>query len=143
MSAPSSARRWVFPILVSVLTFFCVFVLPFAFPPSHPAYGQSYVVGFNNRVAILCIAGISLGVFAMGWLGGVPPRRSDVTGEKRLRVRYLGWMCVATILSTTLLALLLLRSGAHSNEDGYFIPQMEKVLLSHRTIYSQVEFVYG
>ncbi|GAC1423949.1 MAG: hypothetical protein NVSMB62_20650 [Acidobacteriaceae bacterium] len=136
-------RRWVLPLAVSTVTAFCVFILPFAFPPSHPAYGQSYVVGFNNRIAILCVALIGLAVLSIGLMGEVKARRADVTGESKLPLRYLGAIAGVVIVWIGSLAAILLRSGAHTIEDGYFIPQMEKVLLAHRAIYSQVEFVYG
>jgi hypothetical protein len=53
-------RDWyLFPVSMG-LALVCVYFLPFYFPPSHQAISQSYVVGYNNKVASVSLALISV-----------------------------------------------------------------------------------
>jgi hypothetical protein len=134
----------VLPIGVALVTAISVFLVPFLLPPTHPAYGQSYVVGFNNRAAILLIAAISGCVFLLGrFSGGVPQPDVDSSSSCKLRLRYLLGSSAIVLLYIGCLSAVLIRAHAHSSDDGYFLPQMEKVFVAHQQIYSQVEFVYG
>jgi hypothetical protein len=145
---PKKCLVWIFPFFIAALTLVGVFVLPFAFPPTQPVYSSAYLVGFNNRAADICAAGISLFVLAISylWREGTNGAGADKTirpQSSRLSYKYLGFACLASVLWIGLLSWLVLRSSSRVVDDFYFIPQLQKVAVYHMKLYSQVEFAYG
>ena len=59
-----AARSAVWVVLVSSLTYYAIFRLPFRFPPRQRLWSASYAFGYNNGVAILAM-GILLGGIAL------------------------------------------------------------------------------
>ena len=135
-------RRWLPAAATAALAGTCVFLLPYAVPP-HPAYSESYVVGFNNRIAIASVLVISLAVYAVTVLRRLRSLAPDTTNKPRLR-----WPIFVTAACTVAiwigaLSLICLKENTRVAEDRYFLTQLEKVALMHRTLYTQVEFAYG
>ena len=139
----SRSRVALFAGAVLIGTVLAAFILPFLFPPHAVAYSQSYVVGFNNRVATALILLLSLAVLAF-FLRAAPGKTLPVAvAGERLRWPYLA---VTSLLATGWIAglsKLILMHTSRSIEDFTTIPQMQKVFYFHRVLYSQVEFAYG
>ena len=56
--------RAVWVVLVTLVTYYAMFRLPFRFPPQQRLWSASYAFGYNNSVAILSM-GILLGGVAL------------------------------------------------------------------------------
>src|SRR6267143_3899183 len=59
-----TARSALWLVLLSSLTYYALFRLPFRFPPQQRLWSASYAFGYNNSVAILSMA-ILLGGVAL------------------------------------------------------------------------------
>jgi hypothetical protein len=120
----------------------CIYFLPFLYPPSHPVPSQSYVVGYNNKVASLSLALVSAIVFvlSLGRGGADPPAL-----QRELQISWRGLALALTLVSAWNGALSWLVFAAHGYgvEDFYFLPQLEKYYFLHRPLYREVEFAYG
>lgn len=120
----------------------CIFALPFLFPPSFPAPGQSYVVGYNNKVASLSLALISAAVFLLS-LGNSPNSALSLQSEKKLSWRWLAFALTLVATWNGALSWLVFTAHGYGVEDFYFLPQLEKYYFLHRPLYRAVEFAYG
>lgn len=137
-----SLRAWyLFPVSVGV-ALVCVYFLPFYFPPSHPALSQSYVVGYNNTVASVSLALISVLVALLSLRrNGVAPRNF-----KREPMVPWPWLVGALVLVAAWnggLSWLVFATHNYGVEDFYFLPQLEKFYYLHRHLYRDIDFCYG
>jgi len=133
--------RYLFPCALAA-ALACVYSLPFCFPKLHPALSQSYVVGYNNRVASVSIALISVLVVALSLrAGGAGPK--EFGHEPRVRWP---WLAGALLLVTVWnggLSWLVFAGHSYGVEDFYILPQLEKFFYLHRHLYRDLEFCYG
>jgi hypothetical protein len=130
------------PLCALCLAACCIFILPFLFPPSYPAPGQSYVVGYNNKVASLSLATVSAAVFLLSLCG------SSISGAAPQNEKKLSWRWLAAALALVAawngaLSWLVFAAHGYGIEDFYFLPQLEKYFILHRHRYREVEFAYG
>lgn len=144
-------RTWLTAAITMVIASLLIFVLPLHVPvPYRPTVSASYIAGFNNRVAIIAAAGLSVLVFLLTlWL---QPRsaatpRTDAwldTREERLDARF-----IAAVTGISALVLSLcggLVAASHMNylgDSGYFIEQAMVRQDTGRALYTQLEFAYG
>jgi len=120
----------------------CIYFLPFLFPSSHSVPSQSYVVGYNNKVASFSLALVSAAVFALSL------RRSGVDSsalqsEPRISLRGLALALTLVAAWNGAFSWLVFAAHGYGVEDFYFLPQLEKYYFLHRPLYRQVEFAYG
>jgi hypothetical protein len=130
-------------ITVAVLTAFGVFALPFFFPPSHPSFSAAYTAGFNNRVAGLAVALVSLLVLATAWrLNLYPPAPRD-RDPHRIPL----WLLIACIsvcaVFTAWLSWILCEAQVSVIDSQYFLEAMDNVARYHQRIYVDFAFAYG
>ncbi|MGA2437170.1 MAG: hypothetical protein ABSF57_01490 [Acidobacteriaceae bacterium] len=120
----------------------CVYVLPFCFPPLRPAISQSYVVGYNNKVASVSLALISVLVALLSLhRNGVAPR-----DFKREPTVSWPWLVGALLLVAAWnggLSWFGYTAHGYGIEDFYILPQLEKFYYLHRHLYRDIEFCYG
>ena len=137
-----SLRAWfLFPLSLGV-ALVCVYFLPFYFPPSHPVISQSYVVGYNNHVAVVSLVLISVLVALVSLRrNGVGPR--DFKREPMVPWPWLVGALVLVAAWNGGLSWLTFASHNYGVEDFYFLPQLEKYYYLHRHLYRQIEFPYG
>ena len=142
----SAMKRWMLALAMLLATGFGVFILPFFFPPPYLAgISVANVAGFNNKVAAVVAAALSVFVFFVSlkwpWI---------VSGEKaqgdygRLSRRL---VLLTTSLCGGLLAFLsYLIYNSHQRylgDAGYFIEQLSKHTDYGRKLYTEIEFPYG
>jgi hypothetical protein len=144
----SFQRKWLLPALILLTTCFCVFVLPYLFPPA-PVEGisEANVEGFNNRIAVVAAALLSLSVLAIQFVRKptsqtLPP---DLTDDKRPLP---GWLVVAVVAFITValgyFCFLVVRSRMRFTVDAfYLIQQIDMYSEFGRKLYDQIEFPYG
>jgi hypothetical protein len=120
----------------------CIYFLPFLFPPSHPVPSQSYVVGYNNKVASLSLALISAIVFVLS-LGRSSADSPALQSESRISWRGLALALTLVGVWNGALSWLVFSAHGYGVEDFYFLPQLEKYYFLHRPLYREVEFAYG
>jgi hypothetical protein len=120
----------------------CIYFLPFLFPPSHPVPSQSYVVGYNNKVASLSLALVSAIVFVLG-LGHGGADSPVLQSEPRISWRGLALALTLVAAWNGALSWLVFTAHGYGVEDFYFLPQLEKYYFLHRPLYREVEFAYG
>ncbi len=128
---------------IVALTIGCVFILPFAFPPQIPTFSSSYTIGFNNRVAAIATALISLFVAIMLWRlrAGAVVREPAV--DRPMPLRWLGYSALAAVAFTAFLGWRVVRADVFYGDAGYFIAQLTHGLHNHATLYRDLEFAYG
>src|SRR5947209_2839460 len=143
-SAGAVRRAWLTAAIVAALASAGVFWLPFIFPPVVPVPAQSYVVGYGNRVAVLCLLVLSAGMVLASARRGVLPdlrRPSDdarpvwwgyLLGAEVLVVLFQGWLSWRTYAMHT-----------RQVEDFYFIAQLQKAILLGMKVYRDLDFSYG
>ena len=137
-------KRLAFPIAVCVCAACAAFLIPFLLPPTTPSYSQSYVVGYNNRLASALLIATSLAACAWTWLSSRDRRvsRSHAVSSA-LSSWHILWPAIPLTCWIAIASKLILKHTSRSVEDFTFIPQMQKVFFFHRHLYSQVEFAYG
>jgi hypothetical protein len=144
-----SIRHTLFFATVCLVTCFGVFVVPF-FLPAGPisAVSISNDAGFNNKLAAVAAGLCSAAVLGLSFLfpqsiGGLPSwkKSSDVQG-----LPWRVWIVTALLVGGVVgvAGWLILISGARYDADvGYFLNQMSSYSVSHRQLYTQIEFPYG
>ena len=142
---PSRFKPWIFPCCVLVATCFGVFVLPFFSPPPYLAgISVANVAGFNNKVAAVMAAALSVFVFLSVLKWKLVTLRPETHGSGRLplRIVLLSTAVFAAVLS--LCTWIVIRSHLrYQNDWGYFIRQIGMHLDYGRKLYEQIEFAYG
>jgi hypothetical protein len=137
----SVRARYLFPFSLGA-GLLGVFILPFLFPPSRPIPSQSYVAGYNNRVALVSVILISILVALLSlrenWL--TPAKFGDEPSVSRR------WLIGALMLVAAWnggLSWLVFEARNYAVEDFYFLPQLEKFYYRHLHLYRDLEFPYG
>ena len=137
----SLRARYLFPVSLGT-ALLCVYVLPFCFPPLRPAISQSYVVGYNNKVASVSLALISVLVALLSLhRNGVAPR-----DFKREPTVSWPWLVGALLLVAAWnggLSWFVFAAHNYGVEDFHYLPQLEKFYYLHRHLYRDIEFPYG
>ena len=140
-----AGRKWVALCALFVGVCFCVFVLPFYFPPPLlQGISVSNVAGFNNKVASLSAIFFSLLAFAFALK--LPLQTSQMGSVDRSRIsRWLMWSMVFLSASVlTAFSFLVVRSHLlYLRDGGYFIGKITMHIRYGRTLYEQIEFPYG
>ncbi len=137
-------------VLILLVAAAGIFLLPWYFPVTEPAMGQSYTYGFDNSVAILT-AGLALAALFFLALRrhGVEGGEFDKVVADTFTLRgdgqgKLGRSCfaAAAIFCGLLTGLYWYVPYDHWGEMGYFISRVELLLL-HRRPYYDFPFPYG
>jgi hypothetical protein len=139
------SKRWLILCAILLAACFCVFVLPFFFPPPYlKGVSVSNVAGFNNKVASVSAAMLSVLVFAiaLSW----PLQRDEMSAGNNGRISpSLIWIMAslsAAVLS--LFSFLIVRSHLlYLRDGGYFIGKISMHIRYGQTLYEQIEFPYG
>lgn len=118
-----------------------VYMVPFLLPPAIPVYSQSYVVGYNNKLASVLLACLSGIVLLLSLRRQPPTRPYRHTG--RLPVSLLFVSLFVVIAFVGVFSYLVYFGRTYGVEDFYFIPQIEKAYYQHLHLYTQIEFPYG
>jgi hypothetical protein len=138
-------RRWAFAFGVLFLTCLGVFVLPFLLPPPIiKGVSAANVAGFNNRVAALAAAILSLIVFfkELRWPSRkVNEERNDDGPLQSSVVLAVAIVCGGFI--AVLGWLIVLSHFRYIGDAGYFIEQISSHADYGRKLYDQIEFPYG
>jgi hypothetical protein len=120
-----------------------VFLLPFLFPPSRPSLSAAYTAGFNNKVAALAAAFVSLLSFALAWKFQLFPHRTEDPDRESIPL-WLVISCVAASAAfTAAFGYLLCRAELASVDNRYFLEYMDDVSRYHQRIYIDFSFAYG
>ena len=129
----------------ALATCFGVFVLPFLLPPAPiQAISAANTTGFNNRVAVIAAAAISVAVLLAAWRLGLQLPLPCEEDCKPLSRRWIaGWSLGLVAAMATLCAMVYLADLRYVYESRYFIEQMSKAADYHRRLYAQIEFPYG
>ena len=138
-------KYWVFPGFIFVATCFGIFVLPFFFPPPYVAgISVANVAGFNNKVASITAALLSVSVFLAalkGWWTRPKAPGGDYGRLSRPMVLSTTVICGGLL---TLASFLIVRSHMqYLRDSGYFIEQISMHTEYGRKLYEQIEFPYG
>ncbi|MGC2160835.1 MAG: hypothetical protein WA634_02900 [Silvibacterium sp.] len=130
-------------LAIAALTAFCVFVLPFFFPLSHPSFSVSYTAGFNNKVAVVATAMISLIALTAAWRFNLFPPSPQIEDRSRIPLWMLCVSIAACVAFTAALGWMLCKTQIASNDDLYFLEYMDDIVRYHQRIYSGFSFNYG
>ena len=128
---------------VALSTVVCVFGLPFLFPPSHPSLSAAYTSGFNNRVATVAAALISLATLAFAWRSQPISSSTPVLDRSPVDRKVLTGALTLCAAFTLALGWLLTRAGVAYNDNLYFLEYMDEVSRYHLHIYKDFDFLYG
>jgi hypothetical protein len=77
------SRSWSLPqnaisiFVLGLLAYYAIFRLPFRFPPRQQLWSASYAFGFNNGIAVVCLAGL-LGLVGMVYSARNRPLRQPI-----------------------------------------------------------------
>lgn len=134
-------------IALAAVGFYCIFQLPFGFAATVPVVSDSYIFGFNNRVAVLSTVGIVAVLTLLrrylkiaDWL--VLPLFGEKTASSQpLDRRWLVGFVLASTLAT--LAVYLFVHDGYFGESGYILKRMDLLLHYGRLPYKDFEFAYG
>jgi hypothetical protein len=138
-------RRWAFAFGVLCLTCFGVFVLPFLLPPPIiEGVSAANAAGFNNKVAALAAATLSLIVFfkELRWPSSKVNEDWDGDGPLPLSVVWAPAIVCGAIIAV-LGRLIILSHARYISDAGYFIEQIGSNADYGRKLYDQIEFPYG
>lgn len=136
----SLPARYLFPVSLGA-ALVCIYYLPFLFPP-HPALSQSYVVGYNNQVAAVSFALVSVLVALLSLhCEGVAPKK--IQYEPSVPWPWLAGALLLVAAWNGALSWLVFAAHNYGVEDYYFLPQVDKFYYLHRHLYSGIEFCYG
>ncbi len=143
-SASHHMRQVFFWTAVSVTTFFAAFVFPFLFPLKQAVFSPAYTVGGNNRVGALAVALVSVLTTAACLRLHVTSKLLRAPAGKAAPGRLqLALALIVVVAFSSLLGVLVVRSGTYYADSGYFITQLRSGLVFHRALYRDVEFAYG
>ncbi len=141
----SATQSRYLPVGIFLATCFGVFILPFFFPPPIlEGLSASNVAGFNNKVASVVTAALSVLVLVLSL-------RSDSFAAEPSAGDYRP-LCSRFILLTTLVAvgfvacfsaLIAYSQFRYTNDAYYFINQISMHADYGRVLYDQIEFPYG
>jgi len=120
----------------------CVYVLPYFFPPSRPTESQSYIVGYNNRVAFVSVVLISI-LVALISLRSKGAASREFKGKPTVSWPWLVGALVLVAAWNGGLSWLVFASHNYGVEDFYFLPQLENFYYLHLHLYRDIEFAYG
>jgi hypothetical protein len=138
-------KHWIFPCFILVATCFGVFVLPFFFPPPYLAgISVANVAGFNNKLASVAAAALSVTVFLsfLKWHSVKLHCQTRGSGRLPLRIVLIATAAFAAVL--LLFTWIVVRSQMRYQSDwGYFIRQISMHADYGRKLYDQIEFAYG
>jgi len=135
-------------IMVIFISSLCIFYLPFFIPPTKLTGSDSYVFGFNNRIAILSVI---LSIFIFYWIGIKLYGKSGnlqpslfIGSEKSKNSCVNRWVYIAfaILYSATTLIIYFITQGYWYGEEAYFIRKIEFVLMG-KILYKDIEFGYG
>jgi hypothetical protein len=137
-------RQLAFWAAVLSVTFLAAFVFPFLFPLKQAVFSPAYTVGSNNRVGALAVALVSVLTAAAclrlpAACRGLRTRFADTVWGRSQLVLSL----IVVVAFSSLLGVLIVRSGTYYADAGYFITQLRTGLVFHRALYREVEFAYG
>ncbi len=133
------------PALVFTVALLLVCVLPL-FVPMRPIRTEStsYLVGFNNQVAVLVAAGLSFSVFlATCWIerGFVPVPLHD---GRKLTAGFISAVIAGSSLVLSFCGAVVAASHhRYLGDAGYIIEVATVKQETGRALYSQIEFAYG
>ena len=139
-------KQWILlGVMVTLATCFGVFVLPFLLPPpAIQAVSASNAAGFNNRVAALAAAAISLAALLAMWRMRLTVRLPESVECAPMQRRFvLGWSLGLGFMVAVFSGTVYLSGLRYLNDYGYFIEQMSKAADFHRDLYTELEFPYG
>ena len=132
----------------ALIACFGIFVLPFLFPPP-PLQGISAanVAGFNNKVAAVATAFVSMGLLAFLYFQRRPTSAASQTPPldfrrlpRKLVVAGMLFVCGIDVVITSVVA----RSTYIYRDDlDYFVNRLTQHVHFGRTLYEQIEFPYG
>jgi hypothetical protein len=128
---------------VIVLTSFGVFVLPFFFPPTHPAYSASYTAGFNNKVAVIATILISFLTFYLARRLDLFPEWFRSDDEAPIPMGLLATSIALCTTFTARLGWMLCKAQLASDDIHFFLESMDEVIRYNRHIYTDFTFNYG
>ena len=144
--AASPSARWLTPLLFLAPSI--IFVLPY-FVPVAPAFAESYLFGFNNRVALCLVLALVALLAVLSWRGLVrlphlpelpPPGSAAASGSTPGLPVLAAALAVATALSVLLFSLL--RAGQGAGDAVYFLDRIGLITQGLRP-FRDFEFVYG
>jgi len=130
---------------ISVGAFTCVgvFVLPFFFPPHHPAQSGSYSAGFNNRIAVLAAGTACVLTFLWSYFFDSPKEYSRAEKQSAIPIRVVVACLGACGLFTAFFGWVLTKAGFAYNDNLYFIESMHSAIDFHLRVYRDFSFLYG
>jgi hypothetical protein len=136
----TSQTRLTFGAIITALTIYTVFILPFHFPPHIPVRSEAYAAGFSNKVAEIAAALLSLMVLAytLRFTRTKPPEENT-----KLSRTWLYAAVTTAVLITLALGTAVVRSQNYFGESEYFVTQLQTGLLLHQPLYTGVQFAYG
>ena len=129
--------------LLAALSILGVFVLPFAFPPPTPSFSASYTIGFNNRVAAVMTALLSLAATAFLWRRsrfGAYPETQPAT-QTGLPASWLALACAVAVIYTAFFGARVAHADLYFSDASYFLNQLTGH--AHQLPYRDFEFAYG
>jgi hypothetical protein len=118
-------------------------VLPFFFPPQHPALSGSYSAGFNNRIAVLSAGIACVLTFLWSYYFDSPREYSRAANQRPIPIPVVIACLIVCGLFTGGFGWLLTRSGTAYNDNLYFIEFMHSTFDFHLHIYRDFSFLYG
>ena len=143
LRGPHAATFWLLCGLVPA-TCFGVFVLPFLVPPPVlPIVSAANAAGFNNRIAAVSLACLSVVVFLVSLRKPVQERAGHPEECGPLSRRAIVIVCLCPVLLSAFLCLCVVMADARYVDFSYFIEQIQKHEQYGRQLYRQIEFPYG
>ena len=130
---------------VTIATVVGVFILPLYFPPSIPTDSISYTVGYNNKLAAVVTALISVVVTLVLWRRGTATNSGEdsaVRSEPMPRW-WLGLAATVVIVYTAVAGGLVVRADVFYPDASYFFTQVGRGLNDHGKLYLDFDFAYG
>ena len=136
-----------------VVAAYAVFRLPYHFPSSVPTASQSYMVGFNNRVAVMAIVAVVV-LFCirnLAWRRATPEPvdqlfAADQGGSGRVSARMPISIVLLLIAIQLGIAFLIYTCIPYLNEYGepeYMLPRIEQAMQCHLHLYSEMDWPFG
>ncbi len=144
--APTHPRLWLAALLVCAVAAVLVFVLPLHIPMDRvETISTSYVVGFNNRVAIAGAAGLSVVVLLLTlWLNRAGAYAVAFRRERRLPPGLIAGVVMASAAVLGVCGWLVAASHLrYLGDAGYIIEQATVRQATGRALYTQMDFAYG
>ncbi|RXH58472.1 hypothetical protein [Granulicella sibirica] len=130
-------------LAIGAVASLCVFILPFAFPPTTPSQSASYAVGFGNRVAMLSTVFVSAAVAILLWWRRIGARITDPPEQGTMPLSWLAWASAAAIIFHAFLGWRVAIADVYYCDASYFLTQVGRHLHDHAVLYKDIEFAYG